>query len=160
MSAPQCRTAGLPAPHCWLARWQWDARGCKESIEVRNSAPTTPAWLAGAPGLEPGTLCLEGRCSIQLSYAPATLFIVEHSQIVRCARVYVEWRSGGGWLDGALRRMALSLPFGQYQRLTGSGSAMPAALIDPAIEAQSQGLLAQVARLADLRPGGAPRLLQ
>lgn len=27
--------------------------------------------MAGAPGLEPGTLCLEGRCSIQLSYAPA-----------------------------------------------------------------------------------------
>ena len=61
---------------------------------------------------------------------------------------------------GAVRRIALGLPFGQYHRLTGSGPAMPATLIDPAIEARSQGLLAQVARLGDLRPAGAPRLLQ
>ena len=27
--------------------------------------------LVGAAGLEPATLCLEGRCSIRLSYAPA-----------------------------------------------------------------------------------------
>ncbi len=27
--------------------------------------------MAGAAGLEPATLCLEGRCSIHLSYAPA-----------------------------------------------------------------------------------------
>ena len=27
--------------------------------------------MVGAAGLEPATLCLEGRCSIQLSYAPA-----------------------------------------------------------------------------------------
>ncbi len=26
--------------------------------------------MAGAAGLEPTTLCLEGRCSIRLSYAP------------------------------------------------------------------------------------------
>ena len=26
--------------------------------------------MVGAAGLEPATLCLEGRCSIQLSYAP------------------------------------------------------------------------------------------
>ena len=26
--------------------------------------------LVGAAGLEPATLCLEGRCSIHLSYAP------------------------------------------------------------------------------------------
>ena len=26
--------------------------------------------LVGAAGLEPATLCLEGRCSIRLSYAP------------------------------------------------------------------------------------------
>jgi hypothetical protein len=26
--------------------------------------------VVGAAGLEPATLCLEGRCSIQLSYAP------------------------------------------------------------------------------------------
>ena len=27
--------------------------------------------LVGAAGLEPATLCLEGKCSIHLSYAPA-----------------------------------------------------------------------------------------
>ena len=26
--------------------------------------------MVGAAGLEPATLCFEGRCSIQLSYAP------------------------------------------------------------------------------------------
>ncbi len=29
--------------------------------------------MVGAAGLEPATLCLEGRCSIQLSYAPTML---------------------------------------------------------------------------------------
>ena len=29
--------------------------------------------MVGAAGLEPATLCLEGRCSIQLSYAPTVL---------------------------------------------------------------------------------------
>ena len=29
--------------------------------------------MVGAAGLEPATLCLEGRCSIQLSYAPTLL---------------------------------------------------------------------------------------
>ena len=28
--------------------------------------------MVGAAGLEPATLCLEGRCSIQLSYAPTS----------------------------------------------------------------------------------------
>src|SRR6266542_6976151 len=28
--------------------------------------------MVGAAGFEPATLCLEGRCSIQLSYAPPT----------------------------------------------------------------------------------------
>jgi hypothetical protein len=27
-------------------------------------------FMVGAAGLEPATTCLEGRCSIQLSYAP------------------------------------------------------------------------------------------
>ena len=27
--------------------------------------------MVGAAGIEPATLCLEGRCSIRLSYAPA-----------------------------------------------------------------------------------------
>jgi hypothetical protein len=30
--------------------------------------------LVGAAGLEPATTCLEGRCSIHLSYAPAFVF--------------------------------------------------------------------------------------
>jgi hypothetical protein len=29
-----------------------------------------PELMVGAAGLEPATLCLEGRCSIHLSYAP------------------------------------------------------------------------------------------
>ena len=29
--------------------------------------------MVGAAGLEPATLCLEGRCSIRLSYAPTSL---------------------------------------------------------------------------------------
>jgi hypothetical protein len=29
--------------------------------------------VVGAAGLEPATLCLEGRCSIHLSYAPTRL---------------------------------------------------------------------------------------
>jgi hypothetical protein len=31
-----------------------------------------PTDMVGAAGLEPATLCLEGRCSIHLSYAPVT----------------------------------------------------------------------------------------
>jgi hypothetical protein len=31
-----------------------------------------PELMVGAAGLEPATLCLEGRCSIHLSYAPMT----------------------------------------------------------------------------------------
>ena len=41
--------------------------------ERRFAAVQDRPGVAGAPGLEPGTLCLEGRCSIQLSYAPAAL---------------------------------------------------------------------------------------
>jgi hypothetical protein len=38
--------------------------------------------MVGAAGLEPATLCLEGRCSIHLSYAPETAaaLILNHSQ--------------------------------------------------------------------------------
>ena len=35
--------------------------------------------MVGAAGLEPATLCLEGRCSIQLSYAPTCFEQVLHS---------------------------------------------------------------------------------
>src|SRR5579872_5887763 len=36
--------------------------------------------MVGAAGLEPATTCLEGRCSIHLSYAPACMFfILQHS---------------------------------------------------------------------------------
>jgi hypothetical protein len=49
-------------------------------FEVRNVLPmsrdwsvtdvsgTDRSWMARPAGLEPATLCLEGRCSIQLSY--------------------------------------------------------------------------------------------
>ena len=45
---------------CWI-------RGEK----AKNPAilSTTEFFLVIAPGFEPGTVCLEGRCSIQLSYA-------------------------------------------------------------------------------------------
>ena len=38
--------------------------------------------MVGAAGLEPATLCLEGRCSIRLSYAPKSvpLLILNHFQ--------------------------------------------------------------------------------
>ena len=34
--------------------------------------------MVGAAGLEPATLCLEGRCSIHLSYAPMTSTISQN----------------------------------------------------------------------------------
>ena len=34
-------------------------------------------FIVIAPGLEPGTVCLEGRCSIQLSYATWPNFYVK-----------------------------------------------------------------------------------
>ena len=34
-----------------------------------------------APGFEPGTVCLEGRCSIQLSYATKRMAKIEKSWI-------------------------------------------------------------------------------
>jgi hypothetical protein len=46
-------------------------------VDVLMSNQTTKLiWrmLVGAAGLEPATLCLEGRCSIHLSYAPAIQF--------------------------------------------------------------------------------------
>ena len=41
---------------------------------------TNPAKLVPPPGLEPGTLCLEGRCSIQMSYG-GTCGILTESKI-------------------------------------------------------------------------------
>ena len=47
-----------------------------QSCTSKSEAVTTGGGpvrrgLVGAAGIEPATLCLEGRCSIQLSYAPA-----------------------------------------------------------------------------------------
>jgi hypothetical protein len=42
-------------------------------------------YLVGAAGLEPATPCLEGRCSIHLSYAPASesYLILKHFNVPR-----------------------------------------------------------------------------
>jgi integrase len=45
--------------------------GHLKKVEVVEKKPIS---LVGAAGLEPATLCLEGKCSIHLSYAPAPLF--------------------------------------------------------------------------------------
>lgn len=37
-----------------------------------------------APGFEPGTVCLEGRCSIQLSYATIILYVVTDQKLLLC----------------------------------------------------------------------------
>ena len=60
------RRAGMAAISKWLAG------GTTGNYRIA-ALESSICELAGAPGLEPGTLCLEGRCSIQLSYAPATL---------------------------------------------------------------------------------------
>ena len=37
--------------------------------ELSKLKPNSLTYSVIAPGFEPGTVCLEGRCSIQLSYA-------------------------------------------------------------------------------------------
>jgi len=47
----------------------------KGARETNNS-------LVGAAGLEPATLCLEGKCSIRLSYAPTGCYF----EFIACSR--------------------------------------------------------------------------
>jgi hypothetical protein len=39
-------------------------------VESKRKIQETTVEMVGAAGIEPATLCLEGRCSIRLSYAP------------------------------------------------------------------------------------------
>jgi hypothetical protein len=43
-----------------------------DSSDRGQKLPILLKTLVGAAGLEPATLCLEGRCSIRLSYAPTS----------------------------------------------------------------------------------------
>ena len=58
-----------------------------QGAEVQSQRLSARASVVGAAGLEPATLCLEGRCSIRLSYAPirTSLLILNYLQEV------VEW---------------------------------------------------------------------
>src|SRR5437773_5690648 len=56
-------TLGRLFPAYWYNNWYNAVVRIKE-----GTAPTPCGRMARPPGLEPGTLCLEGRCSIQLSY--------------------------------------------------------------------------------------------
>jgi hypothetical protein len=56
--------------------------------------------MVGAAGLEPATLCLEGRCSIHLSYAPVVepLLILNHFLNLRtCAGGQIGPKSPRPW---------------------------------------------------------------
>lgn len=66
-----------------------------------------PDYKVSAPGFEPGTVCLEGRCSIQLSYAPLCvkfsnfgwkMFTVIFKKTVIFQTVFLS-----GWQDSNLR---------------------------------------------------------
>src|SRR6266540_6213634 len=65
--------------------------------------------MVGAAGLEPATLCLEGRCSIQLSYAPARRFARPHRRSSRTSLLPV---TGSAGLYATLLRVGCATPFG------------------------------------------------
>ena len=44
--------------------------------------------IVGPEGLEPPTLCFEGRCSIQLSYGPVEKFITTRDSCVFVAQAF------------------------------------------------------------------------
>jgi hypothetical protein len=101
---PLCGEEATPLPNCLMPPGDWFAcknlrcevirfvrgaggvthgicDGCLSEENSQNSqdshgpaAPVPQDAMAGAAGLEPATTCLEGRCSIRLSYAPAALF--------------------------------------------------------------------------------------
>jgi hypothetical protein len=45
-----------------------------EYFKNKKTEKNLSLFKVSAPGFEPGTVCLEGRCSIQLSYAPVFVF--------------------------------------------------------------------------------------
>jgi hypothetical protein len=45
--------------------------GAATQLLYKGQSGCKPTGVVGAAGLEPATTCLEGRCSIHLSYAPA-----------------------------------------------------------------------------------------
>src|SRR5258708_39907766 len=67
--------------------------------------------LVGAAGLEPATLCLEGRCSIHLSYAPTVpaSLILDHFQISHPS-------AGAGGRDSDTRAESVLAGSGNLQR--------------------------------------------
>jgi hypothetical protein len=74
-TAPLCHLAGLL--RFSNLRWpQLDVRPhwAKAMERDGNNPFRINLKLVGAAGLEPATTCLEGRCSIHLSYAPALVF--------------------------------------------------------------------------------------
>jgi hypothetical protein len=48
----------------------------------------------GPEGLEPPTLCFEGRCSIQLSYGPVEKFITRRDSCVLAAQAFLPAQIG------------------------------------------------------------------
>jgi hypothetical protein len=50
--------------------------------------------MVGPEGLEPPTLCFEGRCSIQLSYGPVEKFITTRDSCVFVAQAFVPIEGG------------------------------------------------------------------
>ena len=58
--------------------------------------------MAGAAGLEPATLGLEGRCSIHLSYAPVAFFLT----LPRLSEVHLSSEQGFGRCVAAEQRSA------------------------------------------------------
>ena len=42
----------------------------RQELPAKEEEQGVQVLMVGAAGLEPATLCLEGRCSIHLSYAP------------------------------------------------------------------------------------------
>ena len=62
--------------------------------------------MVGAAGLEPATTCLEGRCSIHLSYAPARRELpYDECSVLQCAIAAVQ---AGGSLAGKDSSLASS----------------------------------------------------
>jgi hypothetical protein len=59
--------------------------------------------MVGAAGLEPATLCLEGRCSIHLSYAPTEK--IYHIEKALCWRAHRQGFASRAALDTGPRSL-------------------------------------------------------